>query len=139
MNDGGPLKAAVRRIAVSSFINAHREVITIEHQKAAFAAVGFVPFNPMIILENQFVQPGRGPEQQARFTINGWQVTAPECLSAIRDYQISRQGPMTTPIDPTEFQLTSLQAPQTEGRLLAHFESRLIIADDGTIRLQRFT
>ena len=70
---------------------------------------------------------------------SGWQVTAPECLSAIRDYQISRRGPMTTPIEPTAFQLTSLQAPQTEGRLLAPFESRLVIADDGTIRLQKFT
>ena len=40
---------------------------------------------------------------------------------------------------PTSGSRLSLQAPQTEGRLLAPFESRLVIADDGTIRHQKFT
>ena len=131
---------AVRRMAVASFVDAHREVLTIGRQRTSFQAVGIIPFNPQVPLANPYVQPGASSVQPSRFTINGFHVTTAAGLATIRAYQESRPGGRqhAETITPQEFQNTSRESPQTEGRLLSPFESFITIGPNGMIVMQRF-
>ena len=132
--------SSVRRIAVASFLDAHREVLTITRQRTAFKAVGLVPFDPMVALRSPYIRPGKALTAPERFTINGFQVTDPASLAVIRNYQTSRPGApwQLHPINAEEFYRDSRNAAQTEGRLLNRFESLMVVDPNGWIRVQRF-
>ena len=127
-------------IAVASFLDAHREVLTITRQRTAFKAVGLVPFDPMVALRSPYIRPGKALTAPERFTINGFQVTDPASLAVIRNYQTSRPGApwQLHPINAEEFYRDSRNAAQTEGRLLNRFESLMVVDPNGWIRVQRF-
>ena len=117
-----------RLLGVSAFFEALSTVCSPLMQRKAFETTGICPFEPNNMLASPFVRDGDVSLcQQNRYSLNGKEITNPESILEMRNFQITSgdRNPFHVDIiDPVQLQNYMLGATQREGRLLNKLESK---------------
>lgn len=122
-----------RLLSIAALFEALSIACSPNKQRRAFEATGIYPFDPENTLASPFVRSGDAPlRRQNRYSISGKELTTPQVIMEMRNFQISSGD--TNPfhinfIDPAQLQAHMLVASQNEGRLLNPLESKIEIVN----------